>query len=120
MQIQAEHDRRGTSTREGGAPETLRVQLLGSFSVSVGSRNIEGSQWCLKKGASLVKLLALAPGHRLHRERVMDLLWPNLEPRAASNDLRYALHYVRRILEAASGYLRLAIWLLCARKDRCG
>jgi predicted ATPase/DNA-binding SARP family transcriptional activator/DNA-binding CsgD family transcriptional regulator len=112
MQVQAEHDRRGTPTQEGGAPETLRVRLLGSFSVSVGLRNIKGSQWSLKKGASLVKLLALAPGHRLHREQVMDLLWPNLDPKAAANNLRYALHHVRRILKAASstaasGYLRL-------------
>ena len=112
MQIQAERHRRGTPTPEGGAPETLRIRLLGSFSVSVGLTNVEGSQWRLKKGSSLVKLLALAPGHRLHRERVMDLLWPNLHTKAAANNLRGALHHVRRILEAASpiaasGYLSL-------------
>ncbi|MCA1729638.1 MAG: AAA family ATPase, partial [Actinobacteria bacterium] len=78
----------------------------------MGLRKIEGSLWHLRKGASLVKLLALAPGHRLHRERVMDLLWPNLAPKAAANNLRYALYHVRRILEGASsttasGYLRL-------------
>jgi predicted ATPase/DNA-binding SARP family transcriptional activator/DNA-binding CsgD family transcriptional regulator len=112
MHVQAEHDRRSTPTPEGGAPETLRVQLLGGFSVLVGLRNIERSKWRLKKGASLVKLLALAPGHRLHRERVMDLLWPNLDSKAAANNLHYVLYHVRRILEAASststsGYLCL-------------
>ncbi len=46
----------------------------------------------------MVKLLALAPGHRLHREQVMDLLWPDLGRTAASNNLREALHAARRAL----------------------
>ena len=53
--------------------------LLGGFRVSVGARTIEDGGWRLRKAASLVKLLALAPGHRLHREQAMDLLWPHLE-----------------------------------------
>jgi DNA-binding SARP family transcriptional activator len=41
----------------------------------------------------------------------MELLWPDLDPKAALNNLHYALHVVRRTLEpssgAASGYLHL-------------
>src|SRR5215217_4583938 len=59
-------------------PKTVRIRLLGSFSVSVGDRTIEQSEWRLKKVASLIKLLALAPAHQLHREQLMDLLWPDL------------------------------------------
>jgi DNA-binding SARP family transcriptional activator/DNA-binding CsgD family transcriptional regulator len=47
----------------------------------------------------LLKLLALAPGHRLHREEVLDLLWPQLEPSAAANNLHGALHGLRHLLE---------------------
>ena len=82
-----------------GDPETLYIRLLGGFSVRVGSRVIEDDGWPLRKAAGVIKLLALAPGHRLHRERIMDLLWPDLAPRAAANNLRYALHNVRRTLE---------------------
>ena len=57
--------------------ETVRVRLLGGFRVSVGSRTIEKGAWRLRKAAALVKLLALAPGHRLHREQVMDILLPD-------------------------------------------
>jgi DNA-binding SARP family transcriptional activator len=81
-----------------GKLEAVRVRLLGGFRVSVGSRTIEENGWQLKKAASLVKLLALAPGHRLHRERVMDVLWPDLGPKAATNNLRGALHVARRAL----------------------
>src|SRR5918998_82824 len=88
-----------TQLAEGRAKEleALRIGLLGGFSVTVGDRKVDESAWRLRKAASLMKLLALSPGHRLHRERVMDLLWPDLDPRAATNNL----HHARRILEPA-------------------
>jgi two-component SAPR family response regulator len=94
-----------TTVRE---PEAVRIGLLGGFRVSVGSRTIEEGAWRLRKAASLVKLLALAPGHRLHRERAMDLLWPDLGTKAASNNLRGALHAARKTLDPAGGSLYLA------------
>ena len=80
----------------------MRVWLLGGFRVSVGSRTIGEDRWRRRKAATLVKLLALAPGHRLHRKRVMDLLWPELDPRAAANNLHHVLHHARRTLDPAS------------------
>src|SRR5829696_2387315 len=93
--------------------ETVRVKLLGSFTILVGSRTISQDEWRLRKAGNLIKLLALAPGHRLHREQAMDLLWPQLDSEAAANNLHHALHVARRTLEpsapagAASGYLHL-------------
>ncbi len=63
--------------------------MLGGFSVSVGSRTVGKGSWRLKKAASLVKLLALSSERRLHRERLMGLLWPDLDERSAANNLRY-------------------------------
>ena len=114
MQAQAKHDQWTPPTSQGGgAPETLRLWLLGGFRVSVRSRSIAEEEWHLRKAGSLLKVLALSPGHRLHREQAMELLWPDLDPKAALNNLRYALHVARRTLEpsapagAASGYLHL-------------
>ena len=107
------------SREKSRKPEAIRVELLGGFRVWVGSRVIEEDQWRLRKARSLVKLLALSPAHRLHRERVMEMLWPDLEPHAAANNLHYALHVARRALEpsapassasaaaSSSGYLLL-------------
>jgi DNA-binding SARP family transcriptional activator len=78
MQAQAEHDRRDLPTpRGGGAPQTLRVWLLGGFRVSVGSRSIGEQEWHLRKSGSPLKVLALAEGHRLNREQVIALLCPD-------------------------------------------
>ena len=58
-------------------------------------------------------MLALAPGYWMHREQAMELLWPNLDPEAALNNLHHTLHVARRVLEpsapasATSRYLRL-------------
>jgi hypothetical protein len=68
--------------------EAVRVWLLGRFRVSVGARIITQVAWRLKKAAALVKLLVLAPGHRMHREQAMDALWPDSGRRAAANNLR--------------------------------
>ena len=91
-----------------GKREPVRVKLLGGFSVSVGSRTIGQKEWRLREAASLVKLFALAPGHRLHREQAMDLLWPNLAKRAASNNLRRTLHAARKALDPTRGSHYLA------------
>src|SRR5215204_5147021 len=88
--------------------KAIRVWLLGGFRVSVGFRTITRESWRLRKAASLVKLLALAPGHRLHREQAMDLLLPDLGKEAASNNLRQTLHAARRALDPERGYLDLA------------
>ncbi|HEX5915527.1 MAG TPA: BTAD domain-containing putative transcriptional regulator, partial [Rubrobacter sp.] len=87
-------------------PEPMRIRLLGGFRISVGPRNIAGDAWRLRKSASLIKLLALSPGHRLPRERVMELLWPRSSKSAASNNLRQTLYAIRKALGAeGSRYL---------------
>jgi DNA-binding SARP family transcriptional activator len=86
----------------------VRVWLLGGFRVSVGSRTIGEDQWHLRKAAALVKVLALAPDHRLHREQAMDLLWADVGKKAASNRLRKCLHAARRALDPVEGSRYLA------------
>ena len=111
--LAAEQAARATHGNWYGEPEPLRIQLLGGFRVWGGTRLIAGEQWRLRKAAALIKLLALAAGHRLHREQLIDRLWPDSEPAAAASNLRYTLHVARRSLEsAATGAAR------CLRGDR--
>jgi predicted ATPase/DNA-binding SARP family transcriptional activator len=85
-----------------GAEVELRIRLLGGFEASAGPRTIDDAAWKLRKARNLIKLLALAQGHRLHREQVLEALWPDLDPAAAGNNLRKALHYARHALDACS------------------
>ena len=79
----------------------LRIQLLGGFAVHVGERLVLRSYWRQRRAAAIVKLLALESSHRLHREQLLEILWPELNPDSAANNLRVALHHARRGLEAA-------------------
>jgi DNA-binding SARP family transcriptional activator len=82
-------------------PSGLRVTLLGGFGVSVGPSTVPPEAWRRRKPAALLKILALAPDHRMHRERLMDLLWPELEQAAAGANLRKAIHQARSALNEA-------------------
>ena len=74
----------------------LRIWLLGRFAAQLADRPVLEEAWHGGRAKAVVKLLALAPGHRLHREQVMDALWPDLVPGAAAANLRKAVHYARR------------------------
>jgi DNA-binding SARP family transcriptional activator len=78
--------------------KTCEIHLLGGFRVVVDGIAVPDDAWRHRRGADLVKQLALAPGHRLHREQVMDTLWPDLPVEAAAANLRKATHFARRAL----------------------
>ena len=74
---------------------TLAIQLFGRFSVAVDGVSISGDAWRSRRAADVLKLLALAPAHRMHRAQVMEALWPESEPQASGANLRKALHFAR-------------------------
>ena len=76
----------------------VRVRVLGGFDVEVDDRPVPGAAWRLRKAAELVRILALAPGHRLHREALMEQLWPDRPLEAAANNLHQAIRVARAAL----------------------
>jgi DNA-binding SARP family transcriptional activator len=83
--------------------DRVEVRLLGGFEVRVDGDEVPASAWTHGRARDLVKLLALAPGHRLPRDRVLDELWPQLEPGAALANLHKAAHHGRRALGHPDG-----------------
>ena len=81
--------------------KAVQIRLLGAFAVSVGGEVVPEGAWRLRKAKSLVKLLALAPERRVHREQATELLWPERAREAAANNFHQALYVARRALEAA-------------------
>lgn len=80
---------------------TLDVRLLGGFQVSVDGIKVPDEAWSRRNAATILKILALAPGHRQHREQIMDHLWPDTDPRQAVNNLHQTMHAARRALDSA-------------------
>jgi DNA-binding SARP family transcriptional activator len=79
---------------------SARIRLLGGFGVVVDDEPVPAERWSRRQVATLVKLLALAPGRRLHREQVIDALWPGVPVGDAGPRLHKVAHYARRALDA--------------------
>ena len=91
---------------------SVRVILLGGFRTVVDGVAVPQSAWARRHAAALVKVLALADGRRLHREQVLDLLWPGVETAVAAPRLHKAAHYARKALgDTALGTGNEMLWL---------
>ncbi len=107
---------------DGIAP--LQVRLLGGFCIERSDVGQAVSDWPRRSAKTLVKLLAIQPGHALHREQVIDVLWPKMNAESALNSLAKALHVARRALQPGlprredSAYLRLADGMLLLDTER--
>src|SRR5690606_38392490 len=86
----------GARPRTYAPAAMVRLRLLGGFGLEVDDRPADDAGWRLRKARTLVKMLALAPGHRLHREQAIEVLWPGRTAASAANNLHQALHVARR------------------------
>ena len=77
----------------------LCIRLLGEFSVSRNGQSVKGPAWRFRNASRLVQMLALAPGHRMHREQVIEWFWPESDTQQTSNRLHQVLHHTRRALK---------------------
>src|SRR3954452_9381813 len=76
----------------------MDIRLLGGFGVAVDSHPIPEDAWPQRRAADLVKLLALADGHRLSRDQVLEALWRQLDAEPAAPNLHKAVSYARGAL----------------------
>jgi DNA-binding SARP family transcriptional activator len=76
--------------------DTVTIRLLGAFAIEIDGRTVPDAAWRHQRAADLVKILALAPGHRLTRDQVIDTLWPSLSPTAGGANVRKAAHRARQ------------------------
>jgi len=81
----------------------VQVRLLGRFEVVVDGRTVPARDWRRQSASRLVKLLALQPSRRLHREQVIDALWPDVALDTGGTRLHTAAHYARTALGQHSG-----------------
>jgi DNA-binding SARP family transcriptional activator/ATP/maltotriose-dependent transcriptional regulator MalT len=82
------------------APERprLAVRVLGGFVVERGGQPIPRSAWGSRKARDLLKVLVVRGGHRVGREQLADLLWPDEPYDDVSNRLSVALSVLRSVL----------------------
>lgn len=84
---------------------SIEIHLLDAFSVHIDQTPVADTAWARRDAAALVKVLALAEGRRLHREQVIDRLWPELDLDGAGPRLHKAAHYARRAMRRSDAIM---------------
>ncbi len=78
--------------------DLLSIQLLGEFSVWRGGKLILHDSWRKRKVRALFAILAMQHS-RVHRDVLLEWLWPTLDASSAQNNLKFTVHHLRRALE---------------------
>jgi DNA-binding SARP family transcriptional activator len=79
----------------------VAIEALGSLALRRDGRPVEEPAWSRERVRALLALLVHF--RRLSRARLAGLLWPDLEPAAAQNNLRVNLAHLRRLLQPDRG-----------------
>jgi DNA-binding SARP family transcriptional activator len=91
----------------------LEIRLLGGFGVRLGQFEVPDSAFVRRKPKSLLKLLALQSGNRMHRDQIIETLWAGLQPLGGAAQLYKAVHQARKaLLVAGAGILPETILVL--------
>lgn len=80
-------------------PYTLRVRSLGAFGIWRGDHEVRDRDWRSTKARQLFQLLLTERGRTLPRDRVLEALWPEMDPEAAANNLRVTLNRLGKAVE---------------------
>jgi DNA-binding SARP family transcriptional activator len=79
--------------------QTVTLRLLGGFALHVGDRRLDMTQM-KPRARAVLHVLALHAGRPVHRDVVVEALWPDRDPQAALRAMHVALSAIRRQLEA--------------------
>lgn len=106
----------GVGNMGGGAElddvSLLRVSLLGGFRVERADLAAPISGWQRRSAKTLTKLLATSVGHCLHREQIIELLWPGSTLESSLNSFGKALHAARRAFQPGLPPRQQSLYLL--------
>jgi DNA-binding SARP family transcriptional activator len=88
----------GEVTRPPEVPNSNRIDVrcLGLFEIYSDHSKI--SRWNSTKAKSVLQYLLIKPRDPTTKDTLIEALWPDCEPRAASNNLKAAVHNLRLTL----------------------
>ena len=92
-------DTLGLSQLEFHPGYQLRVQTLGPFRLWHDAVEIPAKAWQRKKARQLFQLFLTYRRTTLHREQIVEMLWPELDPENAQRDFKIAYNVLCRVLE---------------------
>jgi DNA-binding SARP family transcriptional activator/tetratricopeptide (TPR) repeat protein len=87
--------------REPAAEGRLRLTCLGGFAIEIAGTPVDLSP-VRPRHRELLRLLSLHANRVVHRERLIEWLWPGRDPERAQHSLQVAVSDLRKLLEPAA------------------
>lgn len=83
-------------------PESiLRIFTFGRFGIVAGNKALAVESWTRKQALTLVKYLVTHSGKEVHRERLMECLWPGEDEDRARDRLKVVMYFLRHQIRRA-------------------
>lgn len=79
----------------------LQIFTLGKFGLVANSRGIVVDKWKRRQAVTLLKILATHLDRPVHRERILDCLWPDVDEERGWGRLKVTMYYLRTQLRAS-------------------
>lgn len=81
------------------AKAALCIRTLGGFRVWRDGGELHATAWTREKAIHLIQLFVTLRRQYLHKEQIIDRLWPELDPEKGDRDFKVALNAVNKALE---------------------
>jgi len=79
----------------------LEITTLGHFGLAVDGKPLAVGKWKRKQSLVLLKYLVTQAGRPVHRERIIECLWPEVDESRAWDRLKVTISYLRQQLADA-------------------
>lgn len=79
----------------------LQIFVLGKFGLVANERGIAIEKWKRRQAISLLKILVTQLDRPVHRERILDYLWPEVDEERGWGRLKVTMYYLRTQLRAS-------------------
>ncbi|NSW50923.1 MAG: hypothetical protein HPY85_00265 [Anaerolineae bacterium] len=78
---------------------TLWVKTFSGFAIWRGTQEIDQQEWKREKARQLMQLLVAHRGKWMHRDQLINMLWPETLTDAAANNLKVVFNALNQVLE---------------------
>ncbi len=84
----------------------LRIRCFGHFEIEIDGRRLPSSAFQRRDALTLLKILVLRAGKKVHRARINEWLWPDVPERVGINRLHGIVHALRAVIEPCAAERR--------------
>ncbi len=79
----------------------LQILTLGKFGLTANGQGIMVDKWKRRQAVTLLKILVTHLDRPVHRERILDYLWPDVDEERGWGRLKVTMYYLRTQLRAS-------------------